>query len=121
MAAKRNAQQEPRKPVGKPFQKGQSGNPKGRSKKQLALQALIRGFAEDTTETSESGNKLVDLAWSLALSGEVGALKLLFEYGYGKPPQKIQITDEGDPSDMTDAQLEDIIRRAQIQNNHAEH
>ncbi len=100
-------------PVGKPFAKGKSGNPAGRSKKQLALQELIRTFAESQLEENSCGNKLVDQAWFMARTGEVGALKLLFEYGYGKAPQKIQHTVEGNVTVSSDAELEAIIRRGE--------
>lgn len=106
-------------PVGRPFKKGQSGNPKGRSKKQLALQELIRNFAEMPWAESEplaevlapitSGNRFVDQAWVLARAGDPGALKLLFEYGYGKAPQRIEIERASDDlTSMTDAELEAI-------------
>lgn len=98
-------------PVGRPFKKGQSGNPKGRSKKQLALQELIRKFAEAPGD-GETGNRLVDAAWALVFMGEggnVAALRLLFEYGYGKAPQRIEIERASeDPTTMTDAELEAI-------------
>lgn len=102
-------------PVGRPFKKGQSGNPKGRSKKQLALQELIREFAEPG-DHSESGNRLVDAAWALVFMGDggnVGALRLLFEYGYGKAPQRIEIErDYGDDTKLSDAELEAIAAGA---------
>ena len=73
------------------FQKGQSGNPKGRPKVGKTLTEQLRKvLAEKTpdgvTKAEAIARKLVDLA----LEDSVPAIKELFDRLEGKPPQRLE-------------------------------
>jgi hypothetical protein len=78
--------------IGKPFQKGQSGNPGGRPK----VVAEVRELARE--HTSEAVETLVSIMTNpkAAPAARVSAANALLDRGYGKPPQ--HITGEGGPS-----------------------
>ena len=78
--------------IGKPFKKGQSGNPGGRPKVIAEVKELARahtGEAIDTLVSIMSNPKAAPAA-------RVSAANSLLDRGYGKPPQ--HITGEGGPS-----------------------
>jgi hypothetical protein len=77
--------------IGKPFQKGQSGNPGGRPK----VVAKVRELARD--HTSKAVETLVSIMTNTkaAPAARVSAANSLLDRGYGKPPQ--HITGEGGP------------------------
>src|SRR5215510_15973519 len=71
--------------VGKPFQKGQSGNPGGRPKVVAEVKELAR------EHTPEAIRTLVSIMNNpkLAPAARVSAANSLLDRGYGKPPQHI--------------------------------
>jgi len=74
--------------IGKPFQKGQSGNPGGRPKEIAEVKELAREHMPAAIEALVSimnNTKASDAA-------RVSAANALLDRGYGKPPQ--HITDE---------------------------
>src|SRR5678816_1784552 len=78
--------------IGKPFKKGQSGNPGGRPKVVAEVKELARthtGAAIETLVSIMSNPKAAPAA-------RVSAANSLLDRGYGKPPQ--HITGEGGPS-----------------------
>ena len=78
--------------IGKPFKKGQSGNPGGRPKVIAEVKELARehtGAAIETLVSIMSNPKAAPAA-------RVSAANALLDRGYGKPPQ--HITGEGGPS-----------------------
>ena len=78
--------------IGKPFKKGQSGNPGGRPKVIAEVKELARAHTAEAIETLASimtDPKAVPAA-------RVSAANALLDRGYGKPPQ--HITGEGGPS-----------------------
>jgi hypothetical protein len=78
--------------IGKPFQKGQSGNPGGRPKAVAEVKELARAHTSEAIET------LVSIMSNpkAAPAARVSAANALLDRGYGKPPQ--HITGEGGPS-----------------------
>ena len=78
--------------IGKPFKKGQSGNPGGRPKVIAEVKELARAH------TGEAVKTLVSIMTNpkSAPAARVSAANSLLDRGYGKPPQ--HITGEGGPS-----------------------
>jgi hypothetical protein len=78
--------------IGKPFKKGQSGNPGGRPKVLAQVKELARAHTGEAIET------LVSIMTNpkSAPAARVSAANSLLDRGYGKPPQ--HITGEGGPS-----------------------
>jgi hypothetical protein len=71
--------------IGKPFKKGQSGNPGGRPKVIAEVKDLARAHTAEAIET------LVSIMTNLksAPAARVSAANALLDRGYGKPPQHI--------------------------------
>ena len=78
--------------IGKPFKKGQSGNPGGRPKVVAEVKELAR---EHTSEAIETLVSIMTNPKS-APAARVSAANSLLDRGYGKPPQ--HISGEGGPS-----------------------
>ena len=78
--------------IGKPFKKGQSGNPGGRPKVIAEVKELARAHTGEAIQT------LVSIMTNpkSAPAARVSAANSLLDRGYGKPPQ--HITGEGGPS-----------------------
>ena len=71
--------------IGKPFLKGQSGNPGGRPKVIAEVQELAR---QHTTEAVETLVSIMTDA-KAASAARVSAANALLDRGYGKPQQHI--------------------------------
>jgi Family of unknown function (DUF5681) len=78
--------------IGKPFQKGRSGNPGGRPKVVAEVKELARKHTGKAIETLVS----IMANPKAAPAARVSAANALLDRGYGKPPQ--HITGEGGPS-----------------------
>jgi Family of unknown function (DUF5681) len=78
--------------VGKPFKKGQSGNPGGRPKVVAEVRELAREHTAEAVQTLVS----IKTNTKAAPAARVSAANALLDRGYGKPPQ--HITSEGGPS-----------------------
>jgi hypothetical protein len=78
--------------IGKPFQKGQNGNPGGRPKVVAEVRELARAHTGEAVQT------LVSIVTNpkSAPAARVSAANSLLDRGYGKPPQ--HITGEDGPS-----------------------
>jgi Family of unknown function (DUF5681) len=79
--------------IGKPFKKGQSGNPGGRPKVVAEVKELARAHTGEAIET------LVSIMSSpkAAPAARVSAANALLDRGYGKPPQHQHITGADGP------------------------
>ena len=77
--------------IGKPFQKGQSGNPGGRPKVVAEVKELAREHTAEAIETLVS----IMTNTKSAPAAQVSAANSLLDRGYGKPPQ--HVTGEGGP------------------------
>ena len=74
-----------------PWQPGQSGNPGGRPKGSKEFRERCREFADE-----KGLPVLIEIAETAKHKDRMGAVKLLLEYGYGKPIQGVEFSgDEG--------------------------
>jgi Family of unknown function (DUF5681) len=73
----------PSRVVGRPFEKGRSGNPGGRPKGSDEVQALARRFTADAIETLAA----IARAKKHSPSARVAASVALLDRGWGKPLQ----------------------------------
>jgi hypothetical protein len=85
------------------FQKGISGNPKGRPKKGQTMTDVLR-MAMESPVTGPNGNKMTlkeamaSKLIELAASGESWAIKYIYDRIDGSPRQVTELTgEEGDP------------------------
>ena len=80
-----------------PFKKGQSGNPKGRPKKEKTLTSMIAKELEKVDVKTSNGKTIsrkeaiARVVTNLAVKGDFKALKMVFEYMDGKPEQRQEI------------------------------
>ena len=77
--------------IGKPFKKGQSGNPGGRPKVVAEVRELARAHTGEAVQTLVS----IMTNTKAAPAARVSAANALLDRGYGKPPQ--HITGESGP------------------------
>jgi len=88
-----------------PFSKGKSGNPRGRPRKGETLTDLLREKLETTKTTRDKltrKEKIAEKLLSLAESGDLGALRYVFDRLDGKPRETIE---------MENAALDEQLRR----------
>ena len=86
----------------KPFKKGQSGNPKGRPKKDKCIPEILRRI---TAENDKSGvtklNLILNNVVNEAIKGDTWSIQFIADRMEGKPAQVIQQTIEELPSGFT--------------------
>ena len=77
------------------WQKGQSGNPNGRPKKDFALNDHIRSLAnaEDDKKVTLL-QKVVETVYDEALNGNMTAVSFLADRILGKPQQSVSLKEE---------------------------
>lgn len=95
--------EEPKKTVGKPFEKGKSGNPGGRPKVIADLRDLAREHTVDAL------NALTDIMQNPQSTdaARVSAACAVLDRGYGKPSQQVEHTGK-DGKDLKTVEQSDI-------------
>ena len=101
--------------LGKPFQKGHSGNPGGRPKQRKELVIRFQKFVDN-----EGFDILVDIACHGKNSEKIQAIELIMAYGYGKPVSRDKMQVEVDSrinlfDDETRAQILRTINDSDIE------
>ena len=105
-----NSEPKPRL-LGKPWVKGQSGNPSGRRKGQthylirteLDVKRLARSYS------TQAVKKLAKLMNCKRESIALAACIAILDRGYGKPAQAVNMSVSRDMSKLTDAELETLL------------
>ena len=114
-------QQGKKKSPGRPFQKGQSGNPAGRPRKGNTLAEAIRSGVSP----EKIYQRVLEILASDDEKAAMQAANFLADRGWGKAPQTLEVTSEGgvvaglDASKLSDeelARLQDLIRKARPAN-----
>lgn len=102
------------KVIGRPFEKGKSGNPGGRPK---GLAKAARDHLDSVTGEKGSGADLLVKFWSRVMADpdEPTSLRLkasqyLAERGWGKAAMHAMVEDE-DPLDLADREAADIVEQ----------
>ena len=75
-----------------PWEKGESGNPSGRPKKEYSVTALIRakGEAIDPETGQTRAEKLAALLWEIAEGKDKQAIQYLIDRLDGKPKERVE-------------------------------
>lgn len=86
-----------------PFEKGRSGNPNGRPKRNETLTEVLREIAENRINPEDKKSitykKALGLKWwQLAINGDVNAIINLYKRIDGKEKEYVEITNENVPT-----------------------
>ncbi len=98
------------KPRGRPFAKGQSGNPSGRPKDLGAFRELCRSKSPQAVEALEAALSRND-------SSSVQAARVLLEYGWGRPsasPDDLEAVRQGNGQVLAQLSREELLAIAQL-------
>ena len=76
----------------KPFKKGQSGNPAGRPPNLPELDALMALVLSEEKDSKTEAETILRKWIELAKKGNLKAGEMLFDRGYGKPRQAMEVT-----------------------------
>lgn len=79
---------------GRPFKKGQSGNPNGRPKKIPELNILLAEVLGEEKDGINAAKVILMALRAKASKGDVRAAEVLLNRGYGKPKEFIEHTGE---------------------------
>ena len=96
------------------WQPGQSGNPAGRPKLGNSLAEKVRDALQENAgkEGYTTLDALLDVLKKAALAGDMQAINMLFDRGYGKPGESLKlegpIPEEEEP--VTTEELEELLR-----------
>jgi hypothetical protein len=87
------------------FQPGVSGNPSGRSKKDLELEAHARLHAKHAIDVAAQ----ILLNTEASNSDRLKAAQLILDRGHGKPKEQVTVTHERPVTEWTEEQLDAAI------------
>jgi hypothetical protein len=82
------------------FEKGKSGNPKGRKPLGKTLTEVLRRYGEAAPEGSDMARKelLARELWAIALAGDISAIKYIYDRVDGKPTESVEHSGPGGDS-----------------------
>lgn len=78
------------------FKKGQSGNPKGKPKMPDLKEAMARSLGETNKDGTTALDQIIQALRRKAAQGDVRAAELLLARGFGKVPEKVDVTTAGE-------------------------
>lgn len=80
------------------FEKGKSGNPKGRKPLGKTLTEVLRRYGKTAPEGSDMTRNelLANELWQLALAGDITAIKYIYDRVDGKPQESIKHRGDAD-------------------------
>lgn len=82
----------------RPFQKGQSGNPKGRPRKLPELDTLLADVLGEEKDGMSAAEAILKKLRQEAAKGNLRAAEILLNRAYGMPKQRTEVTGaEGGP------------------------
>lgn len=76
-----------------PWEKGESGNPSGRPKKEYSVTALVRAKGEavvDPVTGQTRADRLAEQLWGMAEGGDKQAVQYIIDRLDGKPKERIE-------------------------------
>ncbi len=88
-----------------PFQKGQSGNPKGRPKKGMSWSDVLKEMADEEIEGDANVKTKMQIIasrlWKKANEGDLKAIEMLMDRIDGKAKQSVDHTTNGESMNLT--------------------
>lgn len=116
MAANSQIQPRRRRGPGRPFKKGESGNPSGRPADLGQFRALCRSKSPQAVAALEAALANGD-------SASVAAARVLLEYGWGKPsaaPEDLDAVRQGAAAQLSQLSREELLAIAALPDEEAE-
>ena len=108
--ATKNSTETAKQVVGKPFEKGKTGNPNGRPKGQRNYATIYREALQKIAEVNQQSpdeveNILVQSGLKKALKGDFNFYRDTMDRLHGKPQQKIDHTTDGEKIETAPAKV----------------
>ena len=89
------------------FKPGQSGNPKGRPKKGLALTDILRDIGNTKQGNKTKKQMMLEKAYELALSGDLRAIQFIVERIDGKALERLSVNTSDAPFEVWRSKVKD--------------
>ena len=106
-----------KKVVGRPWPKGVSGNPAGRSKKSRQEMAKAKSHLDRLFRATKEGDhdKLAAIIYRGAVEGDGTCIRLACEYRWGKPVSEVEISGhDGGPLELRALSNAELLDRARV-------